>query len=54
MAVEHEFIVERPAVTFDGMRVSWGGVWAGVLVVLGTVLLLSTLGMAIGFSADCT
>jgi hypothetical protein len=52
MVVEHEFIVERPAVTFDGMRVSWGGVWAGVLVVLGTVLLLSTLGMAIGFSAD--
>ena len=34
------------------MRVSRGGVWAGVLVVLGTVLLLSTLGMAIGFSAD--
>jgi hypothetical protein len=52
MAVEHQVIVERPAVTFEGMRVSWGGVWAGVLVVLGTLMLLSTLGLAIGFSAD--
>jgi hypothetical protein len=52
MAVEREVIVERAPVTFEGMRVSWGGVWAGVLVVLGTLLLLTTLGMAIGFSAD--
>jgi hypothetical protein len=52
MVVEREFIVERPAVTLEGMRVSWGGVWAGVLVVLGTLLFLSTLGMAVGFSAD--
>jgi hypothetical protein len=52
MVVEREVILERPAATFEGMRVSWGGVWAGVLVVLGTLLLLSTLGVAIGFSAD--
>jgi len=52
MAVEHEVIIERPSGTYEGMRVSWGGVWAGVLVVLGTLLLLTTLGMAIGFSAD--
>jgi hypothetical protein len=52
MAAEHEVIIERPAVTFEGMRVSWGGVWAGVLVVLGTLMLLSTLGMAVGLSAD--
>ena len=52
MVVEREVIIERPAATFEGMRVSWGGVWAGVLVVLGTLLLLTTLGVAIGFSAD--
>src|SRR5256885_16047876 len=52
MAVEREVIIGRPAVTYEGMRVSWGGVWAGVLVVLGALLLLSTLGVAIGFSAD--
>jgi hypothetical protein len=52
MVVEPEVIIERPAATFEGMRVSWGGVWAGVLVVLGALLLLSTLGVAIGFSAD--
>ena len=52
MVVEREVIVERPAASYEGMRVSWGGIWAGVLVVLGTLLLLTTLGMAIGFSAD--
>jgi hypothetical protein len=52
MVVEREVIIERPVGTYEGMRVSWGGIWAGVLVVLGTLLLLTTLGMAIGFSAD--
>jgi hypothetical protein len=52
MAVEHKVMIERPAMAFDGLRVSWGGVWAGVLVTLGTLLLLSTLGLAVGFSAD--
>jgi len=52
MAVEPQLSLERGRVTFEGMRVSWGGIWAGVLMVLGILLLLSTLGFAIGFSAD--
>jgi hypothetical protein len=35
----------------DGMRVSWGGIWGGVLVVMGLLLLLTALGMAVGVSA---
>lgn len=34
----------------DGIRVSWGGVWAGILASLGIALLLSALGVAIGIS----
>lgn len=34
----------------DGLRVSWGGIWGGVLVVMGILMLLSALGVAIGFS----
>jgi hypothetical protein len=52
MNVEHRVGLERPLVALEGMRVSWGGIWAGVLVALGTLLVLSTLGIAIGFSAD--
>lgn len=36
----------------EGMGVSWGGIWAGVLVALGTLLLLSTLGLAVGIAAN--
>ena len=35
----------------DGMRVSWGGVWGGVLVAVGLLLLLAALGGAVGISA---
>src|SRR3954465_9104485 len=35
----------------DGLRVSWGGVWGGVLVTLGSLILLSALGVAVGMSA---
>jgi hypothetical protein len=35
----------------DGMKVSWGGVFAGVLVAMGVSMLLAALGIAIGFSA---
>jgi hypothetical protein len=35
----------------DGMRVSWGGVFGGVLVALGFLLLMSALGVAVGISA---
>jgi len=34
--------------TTEGLRVSWGGVWGGVLVAIGLLLLLSVLGVAIG------
>jgi hypothetical protein len=36
---------------FDGLRVSWGGVWGGVLVTLGSLMLLSALGVAVGMTA---
>lgn len=35
----------------SGFKVSWGGIWAGVLTVMGTLLFLTTLGLAIGVSA---
>ena len=35
----------------EGMRVSWGGIWGGVLVGMGALLLLTALGVAIGISA---
>ncbi len=38
MSTEPDVIVERPLSSFEGMRVSWGGIWAGVLVVLGSML----------------
>ena len=36
---------------FEGLRVSWGGVWGGVLVTLGSLMLLSALGVAVGMTA---
>ena len=43
-----------PAVlrSFEGLRVSWGGVWGGVLVAMGLFLLLTALGVAIGRTLD--
>jgi hypothetical protein len=35
----------------EGMKVSWGGVFAGVLVALGVSMLLASLGIAIGITA---
>jgi Sec-independent protein translocase protein TatA len=35
----------------EGMRVSWGGIWGGVLVAVGLLLLLAALGVAVGISA---
>ena len=40
-----------PLAGADGMRVSWGGIWGGVLVALGMLLLLAALGVAVGVSA---
>lgn len=45
--IVHEH-VETP---LEGLRISWGGIWAGVLTVLGTLLFLTTLGLAVGVSA---
>lgn len=47
-AVVHEHV--DVAVPLEGFRISWGGIWAGVLTVMGTLLFLSTLGLAIGVS----
>ena len=35
----------------DGMKVSWGGIFGGVLVALGLLMLLTALGVAVGLSA---
>src|SRR5207248_3582331 len=32
----------------EGMRVSWGGIFGGVLVAVGLLLLLAALGVAVG------
>ena len=50
MAVEREVIVEQTPSMFDGMKISWGGVFGGVLAGIGTLMLLSSLGLAIGIS----
>jgi hypothetical protein len=34
-----------------GLAVSWGGVWGGVLLVVGLLILLTALGLAIGITA---
>jgi hypothetical protein len=38
----------------EGLRVSWGGVWGGVLVAMGMFLLLTALGIAIGRTLEAT
>jgi hypothetical protein len=35
----------------EGLKVSWGGVWGGVLVMMGSLILLSALGVAVGITA---
>lgn len=40
-----------PSVDRQGVRVAWGGVWSGLLVAIGLMLLLTVLGLAIGVSA---
>ena len=44
-------IHERVEAPLEGLRISWGGIWAGVLTVLGVLLFLTTLGLAVGVSA---
>lgn len=45
-----ETVLVTPPTSFDGFRVAWSGVWTGLLVVIGVLLLLTTLGLAIGIS----
>jgi ABC-type transport system involved in multi-copper enzyme maturation permease subunit len=52
MSVEREVLIERPASdAFEGMKISWGGVFGGVLAGVVALMLLSSLGLAIGISA---
>jgi hypothetical protein len=44
-------VEERVEIPLDGLRISWGGIWAGVLTVLGMLLFLTTLGLAVGVTA---
>lgn len=34
----------------EGMRVSWGGIWGGVLIAMGILLLSAAIGVAVGMS----
>jgi hypothetical protein len=35
----------------QGVKVSWGGIWGGVLLAVGLLILLTALGLAVGVSA---
>lgn len=48
---ERRRIAYPAALRADGMRVSWGGVFGGVLVALAFLLLMTALGLAVGISA---
>jgi hypothetical protein len=50
-SAERRRISYPAAVRAEGMRVSWGGVFGGVLVALGFLLLMTALGVAVGISA---
>lgn len=39
------------ALPLEGIRVSWGGIWGGVLAAVGLLLLLASLGAAVGITA---
>jgi hypothetical protein len=41
-------IEERSEIPVEGLKISWGGIWAGVLTGLGVLLFLTTLGLAVG------
>lgn len=49
--IERRRIAYPSFLTADAMRVSWGGVFGGVLVAIGLLLLLTALGVAVGISA---
>jgi hypothetical protein len=43
--------ITRVPAALDGMRVSWAGIWGGVLAAVGLLMLLASLGVAIGVTA---
>jgi hypothetical protein len=45
-----ERAIARP-MTLDHIRVSWGGIWGGVLAAVGITILLASLGAAVGITA---
>lgn len=49
-ASERRRIAYPGAFSHEGMRVSWGGIFGGVLVAVGLLLLLAALGVAVGIS----
>jgi hypothetical protein len=53
MAVERDVLIEtrEPLDRSPGTRVSWSGVFGGVIVGVGTLLLLTALGLAVGITA---
>jgi hypothetical protein len=48
---ERRRIGSHALVRTDSMRVSWGGIFGGVLVAIGVLVLLTALGVAVGVSA---
>src|SRR5918992_3526478 len=48
---ERRRIASPATLRAEGMRVSWGGVFGGVLVAIGFLLLMTALGVAVGISA---
>ena len=50
-SLERRRVSYDPQALYAGLKVSWGGIFGGVLVALGLVMLLASLGVAIGISA---
>jgi len=44
---EAQAVVAAP---LEGLRISWAGIWGGFLIVMGMLVLLATLGVAIGIT----
>jgi hypothetical protein len=49
--IEAAVVEGREIITPVGLRVRWGGVMSGLFVAMGTLMLLTTLGLAIGITA---
>lgn len=47
----YDGVLRAEGVRADGLRLSWAGIWGGVLMAVGTLLLLAALGVAVGITA---